>query len=235
MNRNYYQKFQIQRDSADRTKIENGQKPSLLLHACCCPCSTHCLTVLYEHFDITIYFYNPNIDEKEEYEKRYGELIRLTKEADFAKEVKIVDGSYEPEKFYAMAEGRENLPERGARCYDCYDMRMRKTAEYALEKHFDYFSTTLSISPYKNADWLNEIGCRLEEEMREKYSEKQEESEDSIPEFLFSDFKKENGYKHSIQLSNEYNLYRQDYCGCKFSKRDHEAKLAARAALENEK
>lgn len=230
MNRNYYQKFEQQLDLADRQQEKNGgQKPSLLLHACCCPCSSHCLTVLEGHFQITVYFYNPNIDEREEYEKRFAELIRLTKEADFAKDVQVVNGPYEPEKFGEIARGRENLPERGERCYLCYEQRMRHAAGYAADHGFDYFSTTLSISPYKNADWINEIGCRLEHELRENPGRNPEK----VPVFLFSDFKKKNGYQHSIQLSHEYHLYRQDYCGCRYSKRDHERKLALRDSAES--
>ena len=205
---NYYQMFEKQ---IDEVRVKE-QKPTLLLQACCCPCSSHCLEVLTKYFDITVYFYNPNIDEIEEFRKRLDELDRFVVEADFAKGVKIVQGPYEPEVFYEMARGREDLPERGERCYDCYELRLRKTAEYAREKGYDYFSTTLSISPYKNAQWLNEIGMRLEREIEGGAA------------FLFSDFKKKNGYKRSIELSEEYGLYRQDYCGCVFSKRDRDKK-----------
>lgn len=191
-----------------------GPKPRLLLHACCCPCSSHCIEVLHDVFDITIFFYNPNIDEKQEYEKRYAELLRFTREADFAREVHVTAGTYEPERFYEMAAGMEDLPERGARCRCCYEMRMRQSALYALENGFDYFSTTLSISPYKNSRWINEIGEQLEQELEGNVR------------FLHSDFKKEDGYKRSIQLSREYGLYRQDYCGCVFSKRDRDRKKA---------
>ncbi len=189
---NYYQEFEKQIKEVD----ESGKKPTLLLQACCCPCSSHCLEVLSGHFDITVFFYNPNIDEREEFDKRLEELHRFTKEADFALNVKVVEGEYEPEKFYEMAKGREMLPERGERCYDCYELRLRRTAEYALENHFDYFSTTLSISPYKNANWLNEIGMKLETEMRDRgLAELEGSTEDvEVPIFLFSDFKKKNGY-----------------------------------------
>ena len=204
---NYYMEFERQLSEIKNTE----KKPRLLLQACCCPCSSHCLEVLYGYFDITVFFYNPNIDELKEYQKRLDELKRFTKVADFAIDVKVIDGGYEPEVFYEMAEGREDLPERSERCYDCYQLRMKKTAEYALENGYDYFSTTLSISPYKNAVWINEIGMKLEQEIGVS--------------FLFSDFKKKNGYQRSIELSKEYDLYRQDYCGCVFSKRDHEAKL----------
>ena len=213
-----YQKFEKQLDEADKML----DKPKLLLHACCCPCSSHCIELLEKHFDITVFFYNPNIDEKDEYEKRLEELLRFSKEAEFAKNIKIVRGEYEPEVFHEMARGMENLPERSERCYKCYMLRLRRTARYALENGFDYFTTTLSISPYKNAEWINEIGMILEEEMRGAATG---ESETKIPAFLFSDFKKKNGYKRSIELSAEYNLYRQDYCGCVYSKMEKERKL----------
>ena len=216
---NYYQEFEKQIKNADAEIESTGRKPTLLLQACCCPCSSHCLEVLTSHFDVTVFFYNPNIDEVEEFQKRLDELYRFTKEADFALDVKVVEGPYEPEVFYAMAKGREDLPERGERCYDCYELRLRKTAEYAREHGFDYFSTTLSISPYKVARWINEIGMKLESDMREAASDI-----DGIPSFLFSDFKKKNGYKRSIELSEEYGLYRQDYCGCVYSRRDRDMK-----------
>ncbi|SNU08307.1 hypothetical protein SAMN06297422_11753 [Lachnospiraceae bacterium] len=213
---NYFKLF----DEQLKKISEDNIKPELLLHACCAPCSSHCLEVLEGYFNITVYFYNPNIDELEEYSKRIEELRRFTLVADFAKKVKVIDGGYEPEVFYEMAKGRENLPERSERCYDCYRLRLKKTTEYALENGYDYFSTTLSISPYKNAEWINEIGMNLERELRENNPDK-----NKYPIFLFSDFKKKNGYKRSIELSGEYDLYRQDYCGCVFSKHDHEEKL----------
>ena len=209
MQGNFYQRFEEQ--------TRQSRNDRLLLHACCCPCSTHCLEVLSGHFDITIFFYNPNIDTEEEEKKRFAELIRFTGEAPFAKNVKLVEAPYDPESFAEIARGREREPERGARCYLCYQLRMRKTAEYALEKGFDCFSTTLSISPYKNAVWLNEIGMDLERELRER-------NEAKIPYFLFSDFKKKNGYKRSIELSHEYGLYRQDYCGCRYSREERDRK-----------
>ena len=211
---NYFLRFETQLNELS----ERENRPGLLIQACCAPCSSHCLEVLAGYFDITVYFYNPNIDENEEYLKRLDELRKLTRVADFARDVKIVDGGYDPEVFYEMAKGREHLPERGERCYDCYKLRLEKTARYAKEKGYDYFSTTLSISPYKNAQWINEIGMELERLLRE-------ESDGDSPVFLFSDFKKKNGYKRSIELSEEYGLYRQDYCGCVFSKREHEEKL----------
>ena len=213
MNKSFYAEFEKQIESVS----ELGEKPRLLLQACCAPCSSHCLELLEKYFDITVYFYNPNIDDREEYVKRLEELKRLTQEAEFAHDVKVVDGDWEPEVFFEMAKGREDLPERGERCYDCYKLRMKKSALYAKEHGFDYFSTTLSISPYKNSDWINSIGMELEEEMRRAAVDAEA---GSVPVFLFSDFKKKDGYKRSIQLSREYGLYRQNYCGCIFSKRD---------------
>ena len=182
---------------------ETKKNEKLLLHVCCAPCSSHVLEILENQFDITAYFYNPNITGEEEYVKRINALKRFVQEAPFTKNVKICDGEYAPDVFFSMARGLEDEPERGARCYKCYELRMRKTAEYALENGYDIFTTTLSISPHKNAAWINEIGNRLSDELGIKY--------------LYSDFKKKNGYLRSIQLSNEYNLYRQDYCGCIYS------------------
>lgn len=208
---NYYREFEKQIENIKNEICDNGKKPGLLMHACCCPCSSHCIELLEEIFSITVYFYNPNIDEKEEYEKRYNEFLRFRDEADFAGEISIVREEFDPSPFYEIARGREMLPERGARCYDCYLLRMRRSAQYAAENGFDYFTTTLSISPYKNADWINEIGMKLENELRKSFGDK-------VPQFLFSDFKKKNGYKRSVELSKEYGLYRQNYCGCRYSK-----------------
>ena len=213
--RNYYQRFKEQVGEA----VKESEKPTLLLHACCAPCSSHVLSVVAQYFDVTVFFYNPNIDDKAEYEKRLAELERFVSEAGFAAGTKVVDGGYGPEDFFEMTRGRGDLPEGGERCYDCYKLRLEKTAEYARLNSYDYFSTTLSISPYKRSDWINEIGIALGKEM---------EGQEGAPEFLFSDFKKENGYKHSIELSKEYCLYRQDYCGCVFSKREREQKLKER-------
>lgn len=186
--------------------IQNRNK--LLLHVCCAPCSSHVLEMLAETYDITVFFYNPNITEREEYKKRIAELRRFVQEAPFAKNVDIVEGDYEPERFFEMAKGLESEPERGARCYKCYALRMKKAALYAKAHGFDLFTTTLSISPHKNAAWLNEIGEALSREIGVEY--------------LYSDFKKKNGYARSIELSREYNLYRQDYCGCVYSKAEAE-------------
>ena len=179
------------------------QKPTLLLHACCAPCSSAVLEVLSEHFDITIFFYNPNISPKSEFDYRLDELYRLLSEMNLS-QIKIVAPEYNENEFFEIAKGNESLPEGGARCKDCYRLRLEKTAEYAKRVGFDYFTTTLSVSPYKNAQALNEIGSGLSEKYGVKY--------------LLSDFKKNDGYKRSCQLSREFNLYRQNYCGCIFSK-----------------
>lgn len=209
MNNNYYKSFEKQLEQ--QTGFD--KKPTLLLHGCCAPCSSYVIELLNNYFDITMFFYNPNIDEEAEYIKRLEELVRFTEEAAFAEKIKIVDGGYEPERFLEIAKGREHLPERGARCYDCYLLRMKKTVDYAAAHQYDYFTTTLSISPHKNAVWINEIGMKLEAGLREQKAE-------HIPVFLFSDFKKKNGYARSIALSREYNLYRQDYCGCRYSREE---------------
>lgn len=190
------------------------KRPKLLLHVCCAPCSSHVLETLNGEYDITVFFYNPNITEEIEYDKRFKELTRFVTEAPFATEVKVVNGRYEPEVFFEMAKGLEEEPERGSRCYKCYEQRMRETAIYAKGNGYDIFTTSLSISPHKNAAWLNEIGERLSLELGIDY--------------LYSDFKKKNGYARSIQLSKEYNLYRQDYCGCIYSKKEAEKRRASR-------
>ena len=174
----------------------------LLLHSCCAPCSSACLERLKEHFSITVLYYNPNIDEKAEYEKRKAEQIRFLQETGWAN---FLDCDHEAEAFEKIALGLENEPEKGARCYRCYALRLSKTAQIAKENGFSYFATTLTLSPHKNAEWLNEIG--------------QNEATRYALNYIFSDFKKQGGYYRSIDLSKEYNLYRQDFCGCRFSKR----------------
>lgn len=190
----------------DKTVKEEcaDKRPSLLLHACCAPCSSYVLEYLSEYFDITLFFYNPNISPKEENDFRAEELMRLVKEIGLSDKVKLVIGEYEPQKFNEIAKGLEELPEGGARCAKCYELRLAETARRAAEVGYDFFTTTLSISPYKNAEWLNSIGVA----MGEKYGVR----------YLISDFKKRNGYKRSCELSAEYRLYRQDFCGCEYSK-----------------
>lgn len=179
-------------------------RPSLLLHACCAPCSSYVLEYLNGYFDITLYFYNPNISPKEEYDYRLKELKKLVMEMPLEDNVNIIDGRYTPELFESTAKGKEDEKEGGSRCYDCYSLRLKKAYEAAKKGGFDYFTTTLSISPYKNAEWLNTIGKGLEKE--------------NGPKWLFSDFKKKNGYKRSCELSAQYGLYRQNFCGCIYSK-----------------
>jgi len=194
--------------------IENikssGKTPKLLLHSCCAPCSSHVIDTLTPYFDITIIYYNPNIEPREEYDRRKNEEIRFIKEYPNKNKLDIVDCDYDNNLFHEMANGLEMVPEGGERCFKCYELRMRKCATVAKEQGYDYFATTLTVSPLKNSQKLNEIGEKLEKEIGVKY--------------LYSDFKKNNGYKHSIELSKEYNLYRQDYCGCIYSKRDRELK-----------
>ncbi|MBQ7968510.1 MAG: epoxyqueuosine reductase QueH [Clostridia bacterium] len=182
-----------------------AKKPTLLLHSCCAPCSSYVLEYLHSFFDITLYFYNPNISPESEYAYRAQELERLVKEMGFSDSVKIIVPDYTPEEFENIAKGKESEPERGRRCTDCYYIRLKKSFDYAEKNGFDYFSTTLSISPHKDAQRLNEIGASLTENTKTKW--------------LYSDFKKNNGYIRSIELSEKYNLYRQNYCGCKYSKR----------------
>ena len=171
----------------------------LLLHSCCAPCSTACLERLCQQFAITVLYYNPNIDDREEYEKRKAEQQRLLVQTGWAE---FLDCDHDVERFYAIAEGLEREPERGARCYACYALRLRKTADVAKEKGFAWFATTLTLSPLKNVDWLNEIGQR--------------EGERAGVGYLCTDFKKRGGYLRSIELSKEHDLYRQQFCGCSF-------------------
>ncbi len=186
-------------------ELENIKEPKkLLLHSCCAPCSSHVISFLTKYFDITILYYNPNISPKSEYDKRKEEQIRLIKEIDKENKIDIIDCDYDNDKYEKAIKGYENEPERGSRCTICFDLRLDKTAFLAKKLNYDYFCTTLTVSPYKNSNLINEIGKKKEE----KYDVK----------WLYSDFKKENGYKHSIELSKEYNLYRQHYCGCIYSK-----------------
>ena len=214
---------------------EEKSAPTLFLHSCCAPCSSYVLEYLRRYFRITVFYYNPNITEDEEYRKRVAEQKRLiaaynkklTKEVDGVQDghgtekereeiglsqqtasggwpISVVEGDYEPDRFYEIAKGLEECPEGGQRCFACYALRLSETAKRARAEEFDYFTTTLSISPLKNAAKLNEIGEKLAEEYGVAW--------------LPSDFKKRDGYKRSIELSREYDLYRQDYCGCVYSK-----------------
>ena len=178
-------------------------KPRLLLHVCCAPCSSYVLEYLNAYFDITAYYYNPNISPEKEYLFRADELVRFITETAYPN-VKPEIAEYTPQDFREIAKGLENEPEGGKRCLKCYEMRLRKTAEKAKTDGYDYFTTTLTISPMKNSQIMNDIGRKVSEEI-------------GIP-YLFSDFKKKNGYKRSCELSKQFGLYRQNYCGCEFSK-----------------
>ena len=190
--------------------IKNNKReqvmPSLLLHACCAPCSSACLEYLNGNFDMTVFYYNPNISPESEFKKRLGEEKRLVSEMPLSKEIKVLEGEYNYGDFLEAVQGLEDVPEGGERCFKCYRLRLEKTAKLAKELGFDYFCTTLSISPLKNSQKINEIG----EAVAEKYGVR----------WLPSDFKKKEGYKRSIELSKQYGLYRQNFCGCVFSKKE---------------
>lgn len=192
--------------------ISNNQKedkvPTLLLHGCCAPCSSAVLERIAEYFKITMFYYNPNITDKEEYDKRVVELQKLISKLDVKNPISFLEGEYKPKDFFDTVRGLENLGEGSERCFRCYRLRLEESASKARELGFDYFTTTLSISPYKNSKVLNEIGYSLEEKYGVSY--------------LCADFKKKNGYHRSIELSNIYGLYRQDYCGCIYSKKERD-------------
>ncbi len=200
INKVNYQK-QLEAEIEKITKEMAGLRKRLLVHSCCAPCSSYVLEYLKEIFDITLLYYNPNIYPKEEFFKRAEEQKSLAKKMGG---IKVVVSEFDESEFYSAVKGYENCPEGGERCFICYRLRLEESARYAKQKGFDYFCTTLSISPLKNAEKLNQIG----KELSNKYNIK----------YLYSDFKKKNGYKRSIELSKEYGLYRQDYCGCVFSK-----------------
>ena len=189
---------------------ESGHRPKLLLHTCCAPCSSYCLEYLLSHFEITVFYYNPNITEEAEYRHRAAEQQRLIEAlgCDIDRHAAFAEGPYEPQRFLEVAKGLEKCPEGGERCERCFRLRLETAAEYAAKNGFDYFTTSLTISPLKNAPLLNTIG----KEMGERYGIA----------FLPSDFKKRGGYQRSIELSKKYDLYRQDYCGCAFSKAERE-------------
>ena len=198
MTETYYQLGKKQLNSLKK-------KEKILLHSCCAPCSSHVISYLTNYFDITILYYNPNIAPIEEYNKRKEEQIRLINSIETKNKISIIDCDYDGNIYDERIKGFESCPERGERCTICFNLRLEKTAEIAKEKGFKYFCTTLTVSPYKNANLINEIG----ENLAKKYNLT----------WLYSDFKKEDGYKHSIELSKKYNLYRQNYCGCIYSKK----------------
>ena len=201
MNKINYQK---ELDKVIEKNSREGKTPRLLLHVCCAPCSSYCLEYLSDFFEITVYYYNPNISIKEEYEHRLNEEKRLVSQMPFKNPVTVIEGSYEPKEFFDAVKGLESEPEGGKRCEKCFELRLSSAAKLASEMGFDYFTTTLTISPLKNADLLNTIGIKAAEKFGTSW--------------LYSDFKKREGYKRSIELSREYDLYRQNYCGCAFSK-----------------
>ena len=179
--------------------------PKLLLHSCCAPCSSAVITKLKDYFDITVIYYNPNIEPYEEYIKRKEEQKRLLKLLESKNKIDFIDCDYDNDKYHELVKGHEDDPERGNRCYICYSQRMEYTAKKAQENNYNFFGTTLSVSPYKISRWINEIGYDLSEKYNVSY--------------LPSDFKKRDGYKKSIELSKKYNLYRQNYCGCIYSQK----------------
>ena len=210
------QNYQLVLEKTLKALQAEDKRPSLLLHSCCGPCSSYVMEYLAQYFDITIFYYNPNISPAAEFQFRAEEQQRLIHEMGLG--VKFQLGTYEPERFFALAKGHEAEPEGGERCFRCYELRLREAAETAKSLGMDYFTTTLSISPLKNAEKLNEIGDALAEEYGVAY--------------LNSDFKKKNGYKRSVELSEQYGMYRQYYCGCVFSKRERDAQIAAKAAAQ---
>lgn len=195
--------YQKELDKTLEKLTKEESVPKLLLHSCCAPCSSYVLEYLSQYFEITVFYYNPNIYPESEYTKRIWEQQKLIDELPAKHPISFMAGPYDKERFYEMASGLEHVKEGGARCMKCYELRLREAAKIAKNAGFDYFTTTLSISPLKKAERLNEIGQRLGEEYEVEY--------------LLSDFKKKNGYKRSIELSKIYGLYRQDYCGCEFS------------------
>jgi predicted adenine nucleotide alpha hydrolase (AANH) superfamily ATPase len=200
--------YQKELDNIIENLVAENHRPNLLIHSCCAPCSSYVLEYLSNYFKITIFYYNPNIYPEEEYIRRVEEQQNLIQAMPLHSEVNFKQGEYQPQDYYQLVKGLESEPEGGKRCFECYEMRLREAAELAKQSGYDYFTTTLSISPHKNAEKLNEIGEKLAIEYGINY--------------LPSDFKKKNGYKRSIELSKEYDLYRQDYCGCIYSMRDRE-------------
>lgn len=203
MKENFYLLFEKQiQEIKEKKKV-----PTLLLHSCCAPCSSQVITCLTNYFDITILYYNPNIYPEEEYLKRKEEQIRLIHEIKNINKLEIIDCDYDNDIYEQEIKGLENEQEGGSRCYKCFNLRLNKTAQIAKENNYDFFSTTLTISPYKNSKLINIIGKDLEK----KYNIT----------WLYSDHKKRDGYKKSIELSKKYNLYRQNYCGCEFGRDNH--------------
>ena len=185
--------------------IADATTPKLMLHSCCAPCSSYCIEYLSQYFEITVFYYNPNIYPDEEYWLRVKEQQRFIENFPTKNKVSFIEGDYDKQCFYDMAKGLENVPERGERCHKCYELRLRKTAEIAKKEQCDYFATTLTISPQKDSSVLNTIGERIANDLGNSVK------------YLATDFKKKSGYLRSCEISKEYDMYRQDYCGCVFS------------------
>ena len=216
MNENYQLKM-------EEIILENQKKekvPTLLLQACCAPCSSAVLARISDFFRVTIFYYNPNISDPKEYDKRLLEVEKFVGKIKTKYPIQVVVGRYEPKEFFHAISRYEHLGEGSERCFRCYQLRLEETARIAKETSFDYFGTTLSISPYKNSRVLNKIGTELETKYKVSY--------------LYADFKKKNGYQRSIELSNQYGLYRQDFCGCVYSKRERDEFLQKRKFLEEQ-
>ena len=211
--------YQKELDKKIEQIVSEKKVPRLFLHSCCAPCSSYVLEYLSEYFEITVFYYNPNIFPETEFEKRIHEQEKLIRERPAKPTIHFQAGNYDSEKFYEMSKGLEMIPEGGERCFKCYELRLREAAKLAKEGDYEYFTTTLSISPLKNAQKLNEIGERLAGEYGVSY--------------LVSDFKKRNGYKRSTELSKLYGLYRQDYCGCIYSKNQREREKKFREEAES--
>lgn len=203
--------YQIKMEQIIQDNIKCEKVPTLLLQACCAPCSSAVLERIADYFKITILYYNPNISDSGEYQKRLNEIIKFISHLKTKYPIEVLSGRYEPKEFFDAVRGYEHLKEGSERCFRCYRLRLEETAKLAKEKGYDYFGTTLSISPYKNSQKLNEIGEELQNIYQTSY--------------LYADFKKKNGYQRSIELSLKYGLYRQDYCGCVYSKEEREEKL----------
>ena len=207
-------KINYQKELDKITNSLGDRVPRLLLHSCCAPCSSYTLEYLSRYFEITVYYYNPNISPKSEFDKRFAEQKRLIASLPAKHKIELIEGEYSYDDFLQIAKGYENIREGGERCFRCYRLRLEQTAKLAKEQGFDYFCTTLSISPLKNSQKINEIGF----DTAKKYG----------VEWLPSDFKKKEGYKRSIELSKEYSLYRQNFCGCVFSKKETSDEQASR-------
>ncbi|MBE6147176.1 MAG: epoxyqueuosine reductase QueH [Firmicutes bacterium] len=210
--------YQLEMEKIIEKEQSNNRVPTLFLHSCCAPCSSYALEVLSKYFKITIFYYNPNIFPEEEYKKRVLEQQKFISLISSVNPISFLEGDYRPQDFFDTVRGYEHLKEGSERCFRCYRLRLEEAAMMAKKLGFDYFSTTLSISPYKNSQVLNEIGFSLEEKYQISY--------------LCADFKKKNGYRRSIELSREYDLYRQDYCGCIYSKQERLEYIKMRDLVE---